>query len=83
MKDILKCVLQKVNPKKATVPDDITGIMVKELPPIAIKYLIQLSNRIIQVGYFPGRWKISLVAMIPQADKDLTLARSYQSVYCT
>lgn len=51
-----------------------------ELPPIAIKCLIQLVNEIIQLGYFPRSWKTSPVTMILMAGKDFRLASSYRAI---
>jgi hypothetical protein len=44
-------------PKKSSGYDLITGLILKALPPIGIKYLTQLFNSALFLGYFPAQWK--------------------------
>jgi hypothetical protein len=49
--------------------DLITGKILKEVPIIRIKYLIQLFSAILLKGYFPAQWRIEQVILILKPGK--------------
>jgi hypothetical protein len=48
-------VINSLNPKKSSGYDLITGIILKELPTIGIKYLTQFFSAVLLKGYFPAQ----------------------------
>lgn len=79
-KEIAKLIHEHTNPKKSPGCDLITPKMIIELPYCAICYITQLFNAITRVGYFPDRWKKSIIIMIPKPGKDPTSASSYRPI---
>jgi hypothetical protein len=45
--------------KRSPGYDLITGKILQELPPTAVKYLTQLFNAAMLIGYFPMQWKVA------------------------
>jgi hypothetical protein len=60
--------------------DLITGKILKDLPIIGIKYLIQLFNAILLKGYFPAHWKVAQIVLILQPGKPPNELTSYQPI---
>jgi hypothetical protein len=58
--------------------DLIIGKILKELPIIEIKYLIQLVNAFLFKGYFPAQWKAAQVILILKPRKPTNELTSYQ-----
>lgn len=79
-KNVKKMICDQINPKKAAGEDLITGKMIRELPDKFIKVLTYLFNAIMRVGYYPRKWKISQIIMIPKPGKDSTQAASYRPI---
>jgi hypothetical protein len=48
-------VINRLNPKKSSGYDLITGKILKELPIIGIKYRTQFFNSVVLKGYFPAQ----------------------------
>lgn len=80
LKSVQFIINSQMDPKKAPGHDKITGKMVKELPPSAIRRLAQLFNAILRTGHFPETWKLSTVTMIPKPGKDITKIASYRPI---
>jgi hypothetical protein len=51
-------VISSLNSIKSSGYDLITGKILKELPTVGIKYLIQLFNAVLLNGYFPAKQKV-------------------------
>lgn len=79
-KCVKKVIKNSINPKKAPGHDLITGKMIKELPDRCIKYITYIFNAIMRCGYFPQKWKISQIIMIPKPGKDETQVSSYRPI---
>ena len=71
---------KKVDIKKSSGPDKISGIMLKKLPGIAIHVLATLFNSILLLGEFPKCWKTSEIIMVPKPGKDNTKVESYRPI---
>jgi len=70
----------QLNPKKSPGCDLTTPKIIIELPYCAICTISQLFNAITNLGYFPKRWKKSIIGMIPRAGKDLSVSSSYRPI---
>ncbi|KAH8350230.1 hypothetical protein KR067_009318, partial [Drosophila pandora] len=58
-------------------PNAIEKVMI-ELPKCAIEVVCKLFNGFINLGYFPKKWKKSVIIMIPKPEKDNTTPSSYR-----
>jgi hypothetical protein len=52
-------IINSLNPKKSPGYDIITGQILKALPTIGIKYLTQIFNAALLIGYFSAQWKVA------------------------
>jgi len=78
-KEIAK-IVGELKTKKAPGGDRITPKMLIELPNSAIKVICKLFNGIITLGYYPKKWKKSIIIMIPKPGKDHTIPSSYRPI---
>jgi hypothetical protein len=62
-------VVTNLNPKKSSGYNLITGKILKELPIVGIKHLIQLLNAVLLKGYLPAQWRIAQVILIRKPGK--------------
>ncbi|KAH8269777.1 hypothetical protein KR018_003553, partial [Drosophila ironensis] len=69
-------VIRGLKPKKAPGGDLLTPKMLIELSKCAIDVICKLFNGIINLGYFPKKWKKSIIIMIPKPGKDHTIPTS-------
>lgn len=69
-----------IDPKKAPGYDHITGKLLKEVPEKTIRLITALFNAIIRIGYFPEKWKIAQIILIPKQGKDATMVTSYRPI---
>jgi hypothetical protein len=72
-------VAKSLNLKKSQIhliPDEI----LKELPVIVIKYLIQLFNAVLFKGYFPAQWKVAQIILILKSGKLSYELTSYRPI---
>lgn len=76
----VKKIFSEINPKKAPGFDLITGKMVQELPAAGVKLFLHIINASIKMGYFPKKWKIAQIVMIPKPGKDETQVASYRPI---
>ena len=69
---------------KASGPDGIKPIVLKNLPYVAIDLLSWIFAACMKIGYVPERWRNARTVFIPKADKgDYTLPRSYRPITLT
>lgn len=73
-------VIRELKPKKAPGGDLITTKMLMELPYCAVEVICKLFNGIISLGYYPSKWKKSIIIMIPKPGKDHTIPSSYRPI---
>jgi hypothetical protein len=50
----IQTVINSLSPKTSPGYDLITGKILQELPPVGIKYITQLLNAFLLLGYFPN-----------------------------
>jgi hypothetical protein len=58
-------IIKKLSPTKAPGPDQITAQMIQELPPSGLNTLLQLYNAMLRLEYWPTKFKLARVIMIP------------------
>ena len=75
--------LNQLDEKKSTGEDQIENAMLKHLPPITKKYLLDLYNRIWSEHYFPKDWNSSIIIPILKQGKEPSNMKNYRPVSLT
>ena len=65
----VKMVICKLSSKKAPGSDHIVQPLLKSLPRKPLVFLTQIYNAMLRLSYFPSRWKIANIIMIPKPNK--------------
>ena len=73
-------IIKKLKPFKASGPDNIQNILLKNLPDEAIAYLTQIINCIIKLAHFPQCWKSARVVCLPKPGKDPKFPQNYRPI---
>ncbi len=73
-------VISNLGNRKAPGYDMITGEVIKNLPPKAIRLLTIIYNRILYTGWFPSQWKYAVIITILKPGKPPELASSYRPI---
>jgi hypothetical protein len=55
----IQTVVNNLFPKTSPGYDLITGKILQELPPVAIKFITQLFNASLVLGHIPDQWKVA------------------------
>jgi Reverse transcriptase (RNA-dependent DNA polymerase)/Endonuclease-reverse transcriptase len=76
----IKNFLKKLKRRKAPGPDDIPNEALINLPDSAVKYLTNLINAMLRIGYFPQNWKLAKVLMLPKPGKDHSDPNNYRPI---
>jgi hypothetical protein len=74
--EIQTVVINSLSPKTSPGYDLNTGKILQELPPVGIKYITQLLNVSLLLGYFPKQWKVAqiiILLLIPGKPPPLSL----------
>lgn len=69
-----------MKPYKASGPDSIQNILLKNLPTSVIQWLTDLINACFKLNYWPSKFKIAKVIPILKAGKPPTDAHSYRPI---
>lgn len=80
VKEVRKAIKNNVNPKKSPGFDLINGKMIRELPEAGVKLLTFIFNAILRIGYFPKKWKIAQIILIPKPGKNPAQVKSYRPI---
>lgn len=72
--------IKQINIKKSPGVDLVSGKMIKELPEIGIRYFTYILNASMKLGFFPTKWKIAIITMIPKPGKVDTQVASYRPI---
>lgn len=72
--------ISRINVKKAPGPDQITGSIIKNAPPLLIDHLLVLFNAILATQHFPSQWKLSKLFVLLKAGKPPTQPNSYRPI---
>lgn len=73
-------IINSLNPKKSPGYDLISDKILKQLPTIGVKYLTQLFNAVLSLGYFPIQWKVAQIILIPKPGKPPNDLKSYRPI---
>jgi hypothetical protein len=65
----VQAVINNFKAKRSPGYDLITGKILQELPPTEVKYLTQLYNAAMLIGYFPMQWKVATIILILKPGK--------------
>lgn len=76
----IKQIVKELNIKKAAGRNKITGKMLKELPPIAIKILTFIFNAVLRLKYYPQAWKIAKIILVLKQGKPESEVTSYRPI---
>jgi hypothetical protein len=60
----IQTVINNLFPKTSPGYDLITGKILQELPPAAIKFITQLFNASLILGYVPDQWQVAQIILI-------------------
>lgn len=64
-------------------PDKIYPQMIKNLPELAIKHLLNIYNKMWKESFFPNQWKISTIVPIAKPGKDHNNPLNYRPISLT
>lgn len=73
-------IIDKIRGKGAPGPDSITNKVIKRLPFLLLKALVDLFNASIALSHIPSPWKNANVSMIHKYGKDSTNVNSYRPI---
>lgn len=78
-REIQKCILN-LKTRKAPGPDNISNLLIKNLPQKSIVLLTKIFNTCFTLNYFPSVWKTAKVIPIHKPGKDTTIPTSYRPI---
>jgi hypothetical protein len=76
----VQAVINNFKAKRSPGYDLITGKILQELPPTAVKYLTQPFNAAMLIGYFPMQWKVATIFLILKPGKPPHEPTSYRPI---
>lgn len=79
LNEILK-IIEASKVKKATGHDKISNRILKNIPAIAVEFLLRIFNACLRTSYFPTTWKLGKVVAIAKPGKDHSLPGSYRPI---
>lgn len=65
---------------KASGPDNISPILIKNLSHLGIEFLTQIFNSCLAIGYYPYQWKLSCTVAVHKSGKDPNDRNSYRPI---
>jgi hypothetical protein len=76
----VKTIIKNLKPYTSPGYDLITGKVLQELPPLAIKFLTQIYNASTLIGYFPAQWKVAKIILHLKPGKPPNETNSYRPI---
>ncbi|GFW16123.1 RNA-directed DNA polymerase from mobile element jockey [Trichonephila clavipes] len=73
-------IINKLQNKKASGPDNIPNYALKLLPLNAITHLTKIINTCLKHRFFPSLWKSANVIMLPKPNQNHKLAQNYRPI---
>jgi hypothetical protein len=78
--DELKLEISRLKTKKAPGADGMPSIVIKNFPPAAIRFLADILNACLRIGFFPSAWKIGKIFPIAKPGKDSSSPGNYRPI---
>ena len=72
--------IKKINTKKSSGPDNITGQQIKNLTKPISKFITAIFNTCIRLNYFPSAWKQAKIIMLPKPNKSTLEPNNYRPI---
>lgn len=79
-KEELYAKIHNLNNRKTPGYELITALIIKELPPIGLRYITILTNAILRIVYFPQLWKCAEVILLLKPGKNRNSSQSYMPI---
>jgi hypothetical protein len=76
----VQAVINNFKAKRSPGYDLIVGKILQELPPTGVKYLTQLFNAAMPIGYFHMQWKVETIILILKPGKPPHEPKSYRPI---
>jgi len=76
----LQASLRQCRTRSAAGPDGISYAVLKKLPERVLAHLAGLYSSCLLHGYYPERWKVAHVVMLPKPEKDHKLPGNYRPI---
>lgn len=78
--EVTSTIFKNLNPKKSPGYDLITGRVLQELTPLAIRLITLLFNAVLRLNYFPDQWKVAQIILIKKPGKASDYVESYRPI---
>lgn len=78
--EVMDIIRKCINPKKSPGCDLITGAILKELPDKSFRLLTLIFNAMLRLEYFPNKWKIAEIILVPKPGKPTHEITSYRPI---
>jgi hypothetical protein len=76
----LKVEISRLKTRKAPGTDGMPPILLKNLPPSALKLLADIYNACFRIGFFPSAWKIGKIVPIAKPGKDSSSPANFRPI---
>jgi len=80
VEEVWNTIRDTINPKKSPGFDLITGNVLHNLTPKALRVITLIYNSVLRLRYFPVQWKISEIIMIQKPGKPAEETTSYRPI---
>lgn len=77
---VVKLHLINLKTRKAPGADKISNLLLKNLPEMALSFMIDIFNGCLKVSYFPSVWKLGRIVALPKPNKDSSIASNYRPI---
>lgn len=76
----VRTIIKQLKIKKAPGKDGITNKMIRHAPPKAVMHIVAIINAILRLRYFPDKWKVADVIVIPKPGGQLQFPQNYRPI---
>ena len=73
-------IIKNLNIKKSSGPDEISNLMIKNLPHNVLKDLLLIINSSLKLQHFPNTWKQAAIKTIHKSGKDPVFPQNYRPI---
>ena len=64
-------------------PDEVSNMMLKAIPEIAVSYILKIFNLVWDECYFHEKWRIATIIPVPKPGKDHSNPSNYRPISLT